>query len=77
MRGHTDFVSVVAVSPDDEQILSASRDGTFRLWSRPKDLTTVVCNKVNTNMSDKQGNEWVSPWIRYVKLCPWLDKPDN
>ena len=77
LRGHTDFVSVVAVSPDDEQILSASRDGTFRLWSRPKDLTTVVCNKVNTNMSDKQWDDWVSPWIRYVKLCPWLDKPEN
>jgi WD40 repeat protein len=70
LRGHDDFVSTVAFSPDDEQILSASRDGTFRLWSSPKDLTTAVCGKVNAGMTEEEWNQWVSDWIGYIDLCP-------
>jgi WD40 repeat protein len=70
LRGHGDSVAVVAFSPSDEQILSASRDGTFRLWSPPRDLTAVVCDKVNTSMSEDEWNQWVSRWIPYIDVCP-------
>jgi hypothetical protein len=53
-------------------ILSGSADGNLHLWSPPKDLTSFICSKLNSNMSDKQWDEWVSPYIRYKKLCPNL-----
>jgi WD40 repeat protein len=77
LRGHADFVPAVAFSPDDEQILSASRDGTFRLWSSPKDLTTVVCGKVNASMTEEEWNQWVSRWIGDIELCPKTGQPKN
>ncbi|OUL72725.1 eIF2A-related protein [Paraburkholderia hospita] len=32
LTGHTDMVSCVALSPDQRQLLSTSRDGTARIW---------------------------------------------
>ena len=33
IKGHTDTINSVAYSPDGEQIVSASDDGTIRLWN--------------------------------------------
>jgi len=42
-----------------------------RVWpavAGPKEL----CDKLTANMSHKQWNEWVSPDIDYIKVCPDL-----
>ncbi|MFQ6030733.1 MAG: WD40 repeat domain-containing protein, partial [Dehalococcoidia bacterium] len=32
LSGHSDYVFGVAVSPDGRQVVSASRDGTLKVW---------------------------------------------
>ena len=39
LSGHANWVSAVAVTPDGERAISASRDKTLKLW----DLETGVC----------------------------------
>ena len=76
LMGHTDDVDSVAFSPDGQRIVSGSTDGTVRVWpavASPKDL----CDKLTANMSHKQWNDWVSPDIDYIKVCPDLPiRPD-
>jgi hypothetical protein len=36
-----------------------------------------MCAKLTTNISHKQWNEWVSPAIDYIKVCPNLPVPDS
>jgi hypothetical protein len=31
-----------------------------------------MCAKLTTNMSHQQWNDWVSPDIGYIKVCPDL-----
>jgi WD40 repeat protein len=76
LMGHTDNVNSVAYSPDGQRIVSGSTDGTVRVWpavASPKDL----CDKLTENMSHKQWNEWVSPDIDYIKVCPDLPIPPD
>ena len=76
LMGHTDDVDSVAYSPDGQRIVSGSTDGTVRVWpagASPKDL----CDKLTANMSHKQWNEWVSPDIDYIKVCPDLPIPPD
>jgi WD40 repeat protein len=76
MTGHTEDVVSVAYSPDGQRIVSGSMDGTVRVWpavASPKDL----CDKLTANMSRKQWNEWVSPDIHYIKVCPDLPIPSD
>jgi WD40 repeat protein len=64
-------VQHVAFSPDGQRILAATYGGGIRTWpsqAKPDDL----CAKLATNMSHKQWNEWVSPDIDYIKVCPEL-----
>jgi WD40 repeat protein len=35
LRGHTDFATSVAFSPDDKYLVSASHDSTVRIWALP------------------------------------------
>jgi eukaryotic-like serine/threonine-protein kinase len=42
LRGHTNLVMAVAYSPDDKQLVTASLDGSVRIW----DLTRPYCARV-------------------------------
>jgi WD40 repeat protein len=80
LGGHRDWVSTVAFSPDDSMILSSGYDGDLQLWAAPKPLQTVLCDKLNSNMSQKQWNDWVSPDIDYIPVCdglPMATDPPN
>ena len=76
LTAHTDDVTSVVFSPDGQRIVSGSTDRTVRVWpatAGPKDL----CDKLTENMSHKQWNEWVSPEIDYIKVCPGLPIPPD
>ena len=72
LRGHADPVASVVFGPDDTRVLSASTDATMQLWPAPTDLVQALCNKLNENISHKHWSEWVSPKIRYRKVCSTL-----
>jgi hypothetical protein len=52
--------------------VSGSADNTLRLWPTYPDPTSAMCDKLTTNMSHQQWNDWVSPDIDYIKACPDL-----
>ena len=69
--GHQGTVWSVAFSPDGQSLVSGSEDWTVRIW--PAVATPeMLCDKLTANMSHKQWNEWVSPDIDYVHVCPDL-----
>jgi WD40 repeat protein/CHASE3 domain sensor protein len=74
LTAHTDDVDSIAYTPDGQRIVSGSADRTVRVWpavAGPKEL----CDKLTENMSHKQWDEWVSPDINYIKVCPDLPLP--
>ncbi|MFD4440522.1 TIR domain-containing protein [Nocardia sp. NPDC058519] len=77
MTGKQVFVRGVAFSPDDNQILTGSSDGNLHLWPAPQELTEALCSKLTSNMSHKQWDDWVSPYIGYREICPGLPVPPN
>jgi WD40 repeat protein len=67
----SDPVTSVAVSPDGRLAGWSTLDGTVRLSPATSD-PIQLCNKLLTNMSHKQWNDWVSPAISYITVCPGL-----
>jgi WD40 repeat protein len=76
LTAHTDDVDSLAYTPDGRRIVSGGNDGTVRVWPA---LATAedLCDKLAANMSHKQWNDWISPDIDYVKLCPGLPIPPD
>jgi WD40 repeat protein len=71
MKGHQNWVLAVTFSPDGDRVVSGSGDTTLRLWPAivsPADL----CDKLTTDISPREWNEWVAPDIEYTKVCPGL-----
>jgi WD40 repeat protein len=71
MKGHQNWVLGVAFSPDGNRVVSGSGDTTLRLWPAvvsPGD----ICDKLTTNISHSEWNEWVAPDIDYTEVCPGL-----
>ncbi|OQS02355.1 U3 small nucleolar RNA-associated protein [Thraustotheca clavata] len=52
LSGHSDIVMALAVSPDGRWLISASKDGTARVW----DLTTFQCVAVGAGHAESLGS---------------------
>ncbi|MEV3901101.1 TIR domain-containing protein [Mycobacterium sp. NPDC050551] len=71
LTAHTDNVNSVVFTPDGRRIVSGSADGTVRVWPAVAG-SQELCDKLTENMSHTQWNDWVSPDIDYIKVCPDL-----
>ena len=71
------MVTSLDFSPDGTKLLSASADRTLRIWPVPTASPDPLCAKLTHNMSRHQWNEWVSPTIDYITVCPGLPIADD
>ncbi|WP_157900641.1 WD40 repeat domain-containing protein [Mycobacterium rhizamassiliense] len=79
LSADTQAVNSVAFSPDRHRVVSASDDGQLRLWPAPPsdEWVKLLCDKLSTNMTHAQWDQWVSPNIGYIKACSGLPDPPN
>ena len=74
--GHQAQVVSVAISPDNRRIVSASADGSLRIW--PNLPTTpadeAICAKLTSSMSEKQWDTWISTEMPLQETCPNLSE---
>lgn len=72
--GHQAQVVSVAISPDNRRIVSASADGSVRIW--PNLPTTpadeAICAKLTSTMTAKQWSTWISTELPPQQTCPGL-----
>ncbi|KAF0696149.1 Aste57867_13065 [Aphanomyces stellatus] len=61
LSGHSDIVMALAVSPDGKWLVSASKDGTARVW----DLATFRCVAVGAGHAESLGAVAVSQKIHH------------
>lgn len=73
--GHHDGVVGVAFDPSGSRIVSASADGTLRIWPDPPptvDPSNALCDKLTENMSKKNWQVYISRNVPYAPTCPGL-----
>jgi WD40 repeat protein len=70
--GHRHDVQSVAFGPDGKRIVSASADGTTRVWNAFGAWAEALCAKLPRNPTQAEWREWVSPSIDFVCPCPGL-----
>lgn len=74
--GHQAQVVSVAISLDNRRIVSASADGSLRMW--PNLPTTpadeAICAKLTSSMTDKQWDTWISTEMPPQETCPNLSE---
>jgi WD40 repeat protein len=72
LLGHRGDVQAVAFSRDGKRVVSASLDGSTRVWEVFGAWAEALCAKLPRNPTNSEWREWVSPDIAYACPCPGL-----
>lgn len=75
-RQHHAGVSSIAFSPNGQQLVSGSHDGTVRIWNmHAESLANLICERVQRNLTQDEWDRFVDFGIDYLRTCPNL--PDE
>ncbi|MEU1204875.1 TIR domain-containing protein [Nocardia sp. NPDC005825] len=80
MTGPADTIQGLSVSPDGRRLATIGSPfgiddhAVIHLWPGPAVWPDRLCDKLTTNMSQQEWNEWVSPDIPYREACPGLPR---
>ena len=67
LTGHTDGIGHVAWSPDGDLIVTASEDGTARIYdTQTENLLATACDRAVRNLSEDE-------WARYMGDQPYRE----
>jgi WD40 repeat protein len=78
LSGHTDPVAWAAWNADESRILTASYDGTVRLWyTRMEDLLAEACRRAPRNMTQEEWRRFMKHEPDYRATCPNLPLPEE
>ena len=59
LAGHTSWVGSAAYSPDGQFIVTASDDGTARIWDADyRDFITYACTRVSRDLTENEKDEY-------------------
>ncbi|MET8873180.1 caspase family protein [Nocardia sp. NPDC004604] len=73
LTGDTAPLWGVAFNPDTTLLATAGgTDGQVRLWPIYRPVPEGLCTILTSNITPGEWNDWVSPDIPYIKLCPDL-----
>ena len=75
LTGHSDSVEAVAFSPTGDRFATGGDDDTIQLWP-VKATPKTLCDKLTTDISPSDWNQWISPDVPYTRLCPDLPTAD-
>ena len=68
---HGAWVSQVVFSPDGSHLVTASRDGTARLWRIiMNDLVELACQIVSCDLTDEEWGTYFGDAEPYRATCP-------
>jgi WD40 repeat protein len=76
LTGHTGYVSNLDFTADNKYVTSRGQNG-WLLWPGPGAWRDALCDKLTTNLSKAEWDDWVSasPDIGYQAPCPSLPAP--
>jgi WD40 repeat protein len=74
LQGHHDMVLQATFGVGDRSILTSAKGGLM-IWPAPSGWRDALCGKLASNMTKAEWDQWVSPNIKYQKVCPSLPGP--
>ena len=81
LEDQTGEVTSLEFSLNGARLLSASTNGTARVWpiedASPEALSKALCKKLTQNMSQHQWASHVPPGIKYRDLCHGLPRAED